>query len=670
MTKANESQAFERINALKEQLNEYAYQYYVLDNPTISDYDYDGLYRELEELESQYPQWVTNDSPTQRVGDQLLEGFQKVTHAEAMYSLSNAFNEAEVATFVRRIQEQLGTCVEFLCECKIDGLAVALTYQEGEFIRGATRGDGETGEDITANLRTIKALPLRLRQSFTGEIRGECYMPKAVFAELNAQREANGEEVFANPRNAAAGGLRQINPKAVAQRQLNLFLYGAVYTDSFQPETQAKLFQQLEQLGLRVNAEHEVCRTVEEIMAYIQSIGEKRHELPYEIDGVVIKVNSVEQQRLLGYTVKAPRWAIAYKFPAEVAQTEVLDVEWTVGRTGVVTPTAVMTPVALAGTIVKRASLHNIDLIQSLDVRIGDTVTIHKAGDIIPEVLTVLTEKRPETSEALLIPTVCPECHEALTRDNDEVALRCKNLLCPAQRLAQISHFASRQAMNISGLGIRIVESLLAKGIIQDVADLYALTLDDLLQLENTKEKSATKLLAAIEATKTNSVERLLFGLGIRHVGAKASQLIARQFGTMQAIQQASAESIESIDGIGSMISQSIVQYFAKEENRQRIEKMANAGVSMTYQGTKLSQLEALPDSIWLNKTVVLTGTMTQYGRSDAKKLLEARGANVTSSISKKTDILIAGEQAGSKLTKAIDLGVRVMSETEFIENL
>ncbi|MCW6682124.1 NAD-dependent DNA ligase LigA [Aerococcaceae bacterium NML160702] len=667
MTAVSESQILERIQALKEQLNHHAYLYYVLDKPVITDYEYDQLYRELETLEQAYPQWITSDSPTQRVGDKLLNGFRKVTHAESMYSLSNAFNEGEIAAFIQRIQESMGQAVEFMCECKIDGLAVALTYADGEFVRGATRGDGETGEDITQNLRTIKSLPLRLREPFTGEIRGECYMPKSVFATLNLEREANGEEVFANPRNAAAGGLRQIDPKAVAQRQLDIFLYGAVYTPDFQPQSQAQLFERLEQLGLRTNHLRRVCHSLADIMAYIHEIGEQRHHLPYEIDGVVIKVNAIEQQRQLGYTVKAPRWAVAYKFPAELAETIVEEVEWTVGRTGVVTPTAVMTPVQLAGTIVKRASLHNVDLIHALDVRLGDTVTIHKAGDIIPEVTGVVLAKRPSESTPLAIPTHCPECGEELSRYQEEVALRCTNVLCPAQRMAQVIHFASRQAMNISGLGERIIEQLLAKTLINDVADLYSLTLDDLLQLDKIQEKSATKLLQAIEASKTNSLERLLFGLGIRHIGAKVAQLIAQRFETLEGIQSARPEAIEAIEGVGAMISQSLVQYFNRDSNVRLVERLAKAGVNLTYKGVAPVQQE---DSPWAGKTVVLTGTMTQYSRSEAKRLLEERGANVTGSVSKKTDIVIAGEQAGSKLKKATELGITVLNEAEFLAKL
>ena len=496
-----------RLEDLKQTLNEYAYQYYVLDKPTVADSDYDRLYHELEAIEQQHPEWITSDSPTQRVGDQLLEGFDKVTHSEVMYSLGNAFNHADVDAFIDRVTKQAGReHVQFMCECKIDGLAVALTYENGQFVRGATRGNGVIGENITTNLKTIKSIPLRLRQSVSAEVRGEVYMPKQSFVALNEERDELGLEPFANPRNAAAGGLRQINPKAVAKRNLNVFLYGAVYTEDFMPESQAELFTQLEEIGLRTNPLRQLCSTKEEVKHYIETISQQRHDLPYEIDGVVIKVNDVNLQQELGFTVKAPRWAIAYKFPAQVETTIVRDVEWTVGRTGVVTPTAVMDPIALAGTTVRRATLHNVDFINALDVRLEDHVTVHKAGDIIPEVTSVLVEERTEKSEPLPIPTHCPECEAELVRAEGEVALRCINPLCPAQKLAQLTHFVSRNAMNISGLGVKVIEQLLQKELVKDPADLYYLAEDDFLQLANTKEKSAQKYYAAIQSSKDNSL--------------------------------------------------------------------------------------------------------------------------------------------------------------------
>lgn len=656
-----------RLEDLKQTLNEYAYQYYVLDKPTVADSDYDRLYHELEAIEQQHPEWITSDSPTQRVGDQLLEGFDKVTHSEAMYSLGNAFNHADVDAFIDRVTKQAGReHVQFMCECKIDGLAVALTYENGQFVRGATRGNGVIGENITTNLKTIKSIPLRLRQSVSAEVRGEVYMPKQSFVALNEERDELGLEPFANPRNAASGGLRQINPKAVAKRNLNVFLYGAVYTEDFMPESQAELFTQLEEIGLRTNPLRQLCSTKEEVKHYIETISQQRHDLPYEIDGVVIKVNDVNLQQELGFTVKAPRWAIAYKFPAQVETTIVRDVEWTVGRTGVVTPTAVMDPIALAGTTVRRATLHNVDFINALDVRLEDHVTVHKAGDIIPEVTSVLVEERTEKSEPLPIPTHCPECEAELVRAEGEVALRCINPLCPAQKLAQLTHFVSRNAMNISGLGVKVIEQLLQKELVKDPADLYYLAEDDFLQLANTKEKSAQKYYTAIQSSKDNSLEQLLFGLGIRHVGAKAAQLLAQKFETLAAIQSATAEEIELIDGIGEMISQSILSYFSQTEHNLLIERLVAAGVNTMYQGVSIED-QTESDSFWNGKTVVLTGTMETLGRSEAKKMIEALGAKVTGSVSKKTDVLVAGEAAGSKLNKAQELGIQIMDEAEFL---
>lgn len=671
MSKINEQIALEhRLNELKKELNDYAYHYYVLDKPMVTDSQYDLLYRELETIEQQYPEWVTADSPTQRVGDTLLEGFEKVHHAEPMYSLANAFNEAEVEAFIDRIEKQVGeTNVQFMCECKIDGLAVALTYENGQFIRGATRGDGTIGEDITTNLRTIKSIPLRLREALSFEVRGEVYMPKQSFAALNAERDEQGLAPFANPRNAAAGGLRQIDPRAVAKRNLNVFLYGGIYTETFNPSSQAALFETLETIGLRTNPLRRLCATKAEVVEFIRTITQKRHELSYEIDGVVIKVNDFALQQSLGFTVKAPRWAIAYKFPAEAKQTVVREVEWTVGRTGVVTPTAVMDPVQLAGTTVQRATLHNIDFIETLGVRLNDTVTLQKAGDIIPEVTGVLAELRDEASEPLPIPMECPECQAALVRLEAEVALRCVNPLCPAQRLAQLSHFVSRNAMNISGLGKKVLEQMLRKELIQDAADLYYLAQEDFLTLDNIKEKSAANFYTAIQNSKDNSLERLLFGLGIRHVGAKAAQLIAQKFETMDAIRQADAEEIEAIDGIGPMISQSVVHFFELEDSNRLIDRFAAAKVNQSYLGVSLTELEE-QDNFWSGKTLVLTGTMGTYSRKEAKELLENLGAKVTGSVSAKTDILIAGEAAGSKLTKAEQLGITIMDEAAFVQQI
>ncbi|SJZ77463.1 DNA ligase (NAD+) [Globicatella sulfidifaciens DSM 15739] len=661
--------SIERLEQLIELLNDYAYHYYVLDKPIASDHDYDVLYRELVDIETLHPEWIRPESPTQRVGGQLLEGFKKVSHAQSMYSLGNAFNENEVAAFIERVTNAASGPVSFMCECKIDGLAIALTYEAGKLVRGATRGDGTIGEDITHNIRTINSIPLQLRRPISTEVRGEAYMPKAVFAALNAARDEKGEVPLANPRNAAAGALRQIDPKMAKQRQLNAFIYDSILTESFNPMSQEELFNQFSEVGLRTNPLRRLCQTKDEVMDFIHEVGAKRHDLPYDIDGVVIKVNDFQLREALGFTVKAPRWAIAYKFPAEVATTVVRDVEWTVGRTGVVTPTAVMDPVNLAGSVVQRATLHNIDIIADLDVRIADTVHLHKAGDIIPEILEVLMDQRPANSQPLTIPNQCPACQSELIRINDEVALRCQNPLCPAQQLAQLSHFVSRNAMNIVGLGEKVIEQLLNKELVKDAADLYYLTYEELLTLDKIKDRSANKILQAIEESKQQSLERLLFGLGIRHVGAKAAQLVAQKFGTMERIMTATLEEFTSIEGLGIMISQSLVNFFAEEGSHQLIQRLQDAGVQMSYQGVTIEDIANLSTE-WTGKTVVITGSFADYDRKELQAKLESLGAKVTSSVSKKTDIVVAGEAAGSKLTKAQDLGITIYNEAQLLERI
>ncbi|MHA3225135.1 NAD-dependent DNA ligase LigA [Globicatella sulfidifaciens] len=661
--------SIERLEQLIELLNDYAYHYYVLDKPIASDHDYDVLYRELVDIETLHPEWIRPESPTQRVGGQLLEGFKKVSHAQSMYSLGNAFNENEVGAFIERVTNAASGPVSFMCECKIDGLAIALTYEAGKLVRGATRGDGTIGEDITHNIRTINSIPLQLRRPISMEVRGEAYMPKAVFAALNAARDEKGEAPLANPRNAAAGALRQIDPKIAKQRQLNAFIYDSILTESFNPMSQDVLFNQFSEVGLRTNPLRRLCQTKDQVMDFIHEVGAKRHDLPYDIDGVVIKVNDFQLREALGFTVKAPRWAIAYKFPAEVATTVVRDVEWTVGRTGVVTPTAVMDPVSLAGSVVQRATLHNIDIIADLDVRIADTVHLHKAGDIIPEILEVLVEQRPADSQPLTIPVQCPACQSELIRIDDEVALRCQNPLCPAQQLAQLSHFVSRNAMNIVGLGEKVIEQLLNKELVKDAADLYYLTYEELLTLDKIKDRSANKILQAIEESKQQSLERLLFGLGIRHVGAKAAQLVAQKFGTIERIMTATLEEFTSIEGLGIMISQSLVNFFDEEGSHQLIQRLQDAGVQMSYQGVTIEDIANLSTE-WTGKTVVITGSFADYDRKELQAKLESLGAKVTSSVSKKTDIVVAGEAAGSKLTKAQDLGITIYNEAQLLERI
>ena len=626
------------------------------------------LYRELESLEKAYPDFIRQDSPTQRVGDQLLSGFNKFRHKVPMYSLNNAFSAEEVANFLDRVIQQLGHQVEFMVECKIDGLAISLTYEGGQFVNGATRGDGTVGEDISQNLRTIKSMPLRLQTPIDLIVRGEAYMPKAVFLELNQGREESGQVPLANPRNAAAGALRQIDPKVTAQRKLNLFLYSAVIGEDFQPSSQAELFEELEKIGLRTNPFRKLCQTKEEVIEFLQQIEQQRQSLDYEIDGAVIKVNRFEDQDRLGFTVKAPRWAIAYKFKAEQAETEVLEVEWTVGRTGVVTPTAVMSPVQLAGTKVQRASLHNVDYIKNLDIRLHDRVILQKAGDIIPEVVSVLVDQRPEDSEPLSIPDHCPVCQSKLVRLDEEVALRCINLACPAQQLAQISHFTSRDAMNIVGIGEKVVGKLLEQELIHDVADLYDLEVADFLKLPQTKEKSAENYYQSIQASKDQDLAKLIFGLGIRHVGAKAARLLADHFMSMDALQAASAEEISQIEGIGPMISHSIRAYMENEESLNLLKRLEAAGLKLSRD--KDENQITQESSYWQDKTVVVTGSLSTYTRNEIKDLLSQLGANVTSSVSKQTDLLVVGEKAGSKLTKAQDLGVPVINEAELLEKL
>ncbi len=653
---------------LTKELNQYAHEYYVLDQPSVSDQEYDQKYRQLEQLEQEYPSLIQFDSPTQRIGDQLLEGFSKVSHTVPMYSLSNAFNTQEVETFIDRIVNQVGPEVTFVTECKIDGLAVSITYEEGRLLQAATRGDGSIGEDITHNIKTIKSIPLTIKDNTSVIVRGEAYIPKKVFETLNVSRELNGQPLLANPRNAAAGALRQINPQMAAERNLDAFLYACVVNDHFNPQSQEEMFNMLAELGLKTNPLRKVCHNKKEIIDYIEDIHSKRDTLPYEIDGVVIKVNEFKFQEMLGYTVKAPRWAIAYKFKAEQVKTRVKDVEWTVGRTGVVTPTAVMEPVQLAGTTVQRATLHNIDNIRRLNIRLNDYVLIQKAGDIIPEVVKVYEEDREENSCDLEIPTHCPACHSELIRLNDEVAIRCVNPLCPAQQVAQLSHFISRDAMNIQGLGVRVIEELLKQGFINNVADLYALTKDDFLQLKNIKEKSAQKYLDAIQTSKGNSMERLLFGLGIRHVGAKAARMIGQHFGSIERLLDASRQEIESVDGIGQMISQSLYTYLHQDESIKLLNRLSQFGLNMVYLGA--SKGNNMADNMWLDKVVVLTGTMSTYTRAEAKKILQDLGADVTGSISKKTDYLITGDKAGSKLTKAQALEIPILTEEDFIKAL
>lgn len=655
-----------QIAELREQIEKHNYAYYVLDQPSISDAEYDELMRKLMDLEEQYPQYKTPDSPSQRVGGAPLEAFRKVTHRVPMLSLSNAFNEGDLRDFDRRVRQEVGD-VRYVCELKIDGLAVSLRYEDGYFVQGATRGDGTTGEDITENLKTIRSLPLRLRKQVTIEVRGEAYMPRKSFEKLNEKRKMNGEELFANPRNAAAGSLRQLDPKVAASRQLDIFAYHVVNAEELGILSHSAALNYLDELGFKTNPARQVCETIDDVLSYIEQWHERRASLPYDIDGIVIKVDAFAQQKQLGATAKSPRWAIAYKFPAEEVVTQLVDIELSVGRTGVVTPTAILQPVRVAGTIVQRASLHNEDYIREKDIRLGDYVVIKKAGDIIPEVVCSLPERRTGKEEPFDMPTHCPACASKLVRLDDEVALRCVNPQCPAQIREGLIHFVSRQAMNIDGLGEKVIAQLFEHRLVRSVADLYTLTKDELVALERMGEKSATNLLQAIEASKQNSLERLLFGLGIRHVGAKAAKTLAEHFETMERLQQATKEELMAIHEIGEKMADSIVTYFSKEEVKQLLERLRAYGVNMTYKGAKQT-IDI--SSTFAGKTFVLTGTLQSMSRNEAKEKIETLGGKVTGSVSKKTDVVVVGEDAGSKLEKAKQLGITIWDEARFLQEI
>ena len=658
-----------RIIELVRQLNQYAHEYYVQDRPTVEDFVYDKLYQELVDLEAKHPRLIQEDSPTQRVGGIVSAGFEKVTHEIPLYSLNDAFSETDLIAFDRRVTRALGYAPRYMCELKIDGLSISLRYENGKFVRGATRGDGTIGENITENIKTVRSIPLELTQPYSMEVRGECYMPKTSFVQLNQGREEAGLEVFANPRNAAAGSLRQLDSKVTAQRQLSSFIYTVADAGMLHVTNQEEALKELGTLGFKINPESRVCETIEEVWAYINEYQLTRSELPYDIDGVVIKVNEFNAQDNLGFTVRAPRWAIAYKFPPEEVETTIEAIEWTIGRTGVVTPTAVMTPVKVAGTTVSRASLHNRDYIEAKDIRLNDQVVIYKAGDIIPEVAYVITDKRPADSQVYDIPTRCPVCESELVHLAEEVALRCVNPKCPAQMKEGLNHFVSRNAMNIDGLGPRILEQLFEKNLVHDVADLYTLTESDFLQLDKVKEKSANNFLEAIQKSKENSAERLLFGLGIRHVGAKAAKILLEHFGDIVTLSQASKEDIANLYSIGQVIADSVVNYFDHDEVRELIAEFQAAGVNLRYLGKTASDLATI-DSVFKDKRIVLTGKLSHFTREEAKAKIENLGGTIVGSVSKKTDFVIAGEEAGSKLTKATALGITVWTEAEMVAAL
>ena len=648
------------MKELVELLNRYAYEYYTKDAPSVSDSEYDQLYRELVELETAHPDEILPESPTHRVGGVVLKGFTKYQHQYPLYSLQDAFSREELEAFDQRVRKEFPS-ISYVCELKIDGLSISLTYENGVLVTGATRGDGSVGEDITENLKRVKDIPLVLPEPVNITVRGECYMPRASFDRVNQIRQENGEPEFANPRNAAAGTLRQLDTTIVAKRNLATFLYQEVSpTDQ---SSQEGVLEKLARLGFVVNQERVLAEDMEKIWDFIQKVAQLREDLPYDIDGIVIKVNDLAVQEELGFTVKAPKWAVAYKFPAEEKEAKILSVDWTVGRTGVVTPTANLTPVQLAGTTVSRATLHNVDYIAEKDIHQDDTVIVYKAGDIIPAVLRVVKDKRV-SDQALAVPTHCPSCQSELLHFEDEVALRCINPLCPAQIKEGLNHFASRDAMNITGLGPAVVEKLFAAQLVEDVAGIYRLTVEDLLTLEGFKEKSAEKLYEAIQASKENSAEKLLFGLGIRHVGSKVSQILLQEFHDLDQLATADPERIASIDSLGMVVAESLKRYFAQEGSKRLLQELKEAGVNMAYLGEKVAADAALS-----GMTVVLTGKLERLTRSEAKAKLESLGAKVTGSVSKKTDLVVAGSDAGSKLTKAQELGIQVEDEA-WLESL
>ncbi|HHA9756539.1 TPA: NAD-dependent DNA ligase LigA [Streptococcus pneumoniae] len=649
-----------RMNELVALLNRYATEYYTSDNPSVSDSEYDRLYRELVELETAYPEQVLADSPTHRVGGKVLDGFEKYSHQYPLYSLQDAFSREELDAFDARVRKEVAHPT-YICELKIDGLSISLTYEKGILVAGVTRGDGSIGENITENLKRVKDIPLTLPEELDITVRGECYMPRASFDQVNQARQENGEPEFANPRNAAAGTLRQLDTAVVAKRNLATFLYQEASPST--RDSQEKGLKYLEQLGFVVNPKRILAENIDEIWNFIQEVGQERENLPYDIDGVVIKVNDLASQEELGFTVKAPKWAVAYKFPAEEKEAQLLSVDWTVGRTGVVTPTANLTPVQLAGTTVSRATLHNVDYIAEKDIRKDDTVIVYKAGDIIPAVLRVVESKRV-SEEKLDIPTNCPSCNSDLLHFEDEVALRCINPRCPAQIMEGLIHFASRDAMNITGLGPSIVEKLFAANLVKDVADIYRLQEEDFLLLEGVKEKSAAKLYQAIQASKENSAEKLLFGLGIRHVGSKASQLLLQYFHSIENLYQADSEEVASIESLGGVIAKSLQTYFATEGSEILLRELKETGVNLDYKGQTV-----VADAALSGLTVVLTGKLERLKRSEAKSKLESLGAKVTGSVSKKTDLVVVGADVGSKLQKAQELGIQVRDEA-WLESL
>ena len=647
------------IQNLVNELNEHSYKYYVLDNPDISDYEYDMKYAELVKLEEEYPQFVLNYSPTQRVGDKSLESFESVTHSVQMQSLNDVFSFEEFKSFDEKIAKSLSD-YEYSVELKIDGLSVSLEYKNGEFFRGSTRGDGFVGEDITNNLKTISSIPLKLKENVDIEVRGEVFMPRKSFEDLNKHREIYGLPLFANPRNAAAGSLRQLDPKVTAERNLDIFVFN-VQNSEIKFSNHLESLDYLKKLGFKTNPETVLCKNSDAVIETITKFGELRNSLPYDIDGAVVKINNLSQRDLLGQTVKAPRWAVAYKYPPEKKETIIEDIEIKVGRTGVLTPNAVLKPVFVSGSLISRATLHNEDYILQKDIRIGDTVVIQKAGDIIPEVVEVVTSKRTGNEIAFTMPDKCPSCGSVVVREEGEAAHKCQNMECPAQLLRNIIHYVSKDAMDISGLGEAIIQTFVEKDIIKGAADLYYIDFNEIANIEGFGEKSVENIANAIEKSKTNNLHRLLFALGIPHVGQVAAKKICAVFDSMDSIMNASIEELAQIDDIGIVIAKSLVNFFSNDNNIEEISRLKYAGVNM-------SEIKSDNSSdILLGKTFVLTGTLPNLSRSEAKKIIEDNGGKVSSSVSKKTDFVVLGEDAGSKLTKAQELGITLISEEELL---
>ncbi|MCD7741960.1 MAG: NAD-dependent DNA ligase LigA [Ruminococcus sp.] len=654
----NNENAKKRIDELVDTLNFHSRLYYVENRNEISDYEYDMMQNELKKLEKQYPQYIRSDSPTQRVGGQAENQFEKVSHSVQMGSISDVFSFNEVRAFVEGVQRSV-EAPAFVVEPKIDGLSVSLEYHDGDFAIGSTRGDGFTGEDVTLNLKTVRSIPMSISDKLPLiEVRGEAYMPKDVFDELVKKQEANGEQPFKNPRNAAAGSLRQKDPTITAARRLDVFVFNLQRIEGKEITSHKQSLDYLKSLGFKTIPDYKRVTTADEVIEQIEKIGENRFNLPFDIDGVVVKVDDFSQREMLGYTAKTPKWSVAYKFPPEEKSTLLRDIELNVGRTGAVTPVAIFNPISLAGTMVSRATLHNRDFIKEKNVNIGDIITVRKAGDIIPEVLGVKEKNTPDCYE---LPDTCPVCHTHLIKSDDEAAVRCPNVDCPAQVFSRIVHFASRGAMDIDGLGPAIVKMLLDKGLIKSAADLYTLKAADLLDLESFKEKSATNLINAIEKSKSQTLDRLVFALGIRNIGQSAAKLLCDKFGGLDNIMSASLEEISSIDGFGEIMAQSVVSELNDEHMKELIHRLKEYGVNTEYESTRI-------DNRFEGKTFVLTGTLPTLKRSEAKELIERYGGKASGSVSKKTDYVIAGEAAGSKLEKARTLGVEVITEEQFLE--